>query len=102
MPRKLTTQELVDRATIVHNNIYDYSKAEYIGSNDKVLITCKEHGDFEQTPVIHLRGSKCPKCARESSAFIGRAKRTSTVETFIKKAIKDNNGLECWNKILEL
>lgn len=23
-------------------------------------------------------------------------------KTFIKKAIKDNNGLECWNKILEL
>lgn len=93
MPSKLTTQEFVDRATIVHNNIYDYSKVEYIGSKDKVLITCKEHGDFEQTPVIHLRGSKCPKCARESSAFIGSAKRTSTAETFIKKANIVHNNL---------
>ena len=56
MPSKLTTQEFVDRAAIVHNNIYDYSKVEYIGSKDKVLITCKEHGDFEQTPSYSLKG----------------------------------------------
>ena len=30
--------------------------------NIKVIITCKEHGDFEQSPAHHLRGQSCPIC----------------------------------------
>ncbi len=28
----------------------------------KVTIICREHGEFEQRPNSHLRGSGCPKC----------------------------------------
>ena len=47
----------------MHGDRYDYSKVVYVRSKDKVIITCKEHGDFEQTPVSHLRGRGCAKCA---------------------------------------
>lgn len=56
----LSTQEFVEKASIVHNNKYNYSKVNYISSRDKVIITCPIHGDFEQTPDRHLRGNGCP------------------------------------------
>lgn len=46
----------------VHGDRYDYEKVEYIKNNKKVIITCKNHGDFHQTPNTHLRGRGCPKC----------------------------------------
>jgi len=45
-----------------HNNTYDYSKTNYLKSNDYVIITCKKHGDFKQFPERHLFGNGCPKC----------------------------------------
>lgn len=46
----------------IHNNNYIYDKVRYIKNNKKVIITCRKHGDFEQTPNTHLRGRGCPKC----------------------------------------
>ena len=48
-----------------HCNKYDYSKVEYINSRTKVCIICPEHGEFWQTPLTHLKGCGCPKCAHE-------------------------------------
>jgi len=30
------------------------------------MIVCRMHGEFEQWPRIHLRGSGCPKCGVEN------------------------------------
>lgn len=54
--------EFRDRANEYHNYKYDYSLVKYISSSKKVIITCKEHGEFKQTPNSHLR-SGCPSCA---------------------------------------
>ena len=32
----------------------------------KVLIICKDHGEFWQTPDAHKSGGKCPSCSRNS------------------------------------
>lgn len=37
----------------------------YVRSNDKVIVHCPEHGDWEITPSNHLRQRGCPKCGRE-------------------------------------
>lgn len=58
-----STQEWVEEAVAVHGDRYDYSKAVYVRSSDKVTIACKKHGAFEQTPNDHLRGKGCAKCA---------------------------------------
>lgn len=64
MPKKLTTEEWVEKAKIKHGNKYDYSKSVYTGSRDKIIITCPEHGDFEISAQLHIsRGDGCPKCA---------------------------------------
>ena len=57
-----STHEWIIEAGKVHNKMYDYSKSVYARTLDKVVITCKEHGDFEQVASSHLRGRGCPRC----------------------------------------
>lgn len=59
---RYSTVEWVDVALLVHGDLYDYSKTVYVRNSDKVVITCKEHGDFDQTPANHLKGQGCPRC----------------------------------------
>ena len=40
MPAKLTTKQFISKAIKKHGDKYDYSKVDYIGSNDKVIIIC--------------------------------------------------------------
>lgn len=47
MPKKLTTEEWIARAKEKHGDKYDYSKSIYTGSQNKITVTCPEHGDFE-------------------------------------------------------
>jgi hypothetical protein len=60
---KLTNIQFIEKSNSIHNNRYDYSKVEYIGSNKKVILICKNHGEFEITPNAHLSGVGCSKCS---------------------------------------
>ena len=77
--KKLSTEEFIKRAKKIHNNKYDYSKVDYVGSHMKVCIICPKHGEFLQTPHSHLRGSGCPYCNKgikyTSDEFITLAKK---------------------------
>lgn len=64
--RLMNTKQFVLRAKQIHGDKYDYGKVVYTNSRTKVLITCPLHGDFYQTPSLHLRGAGCMKCAIES------------------------------------
>lgn len=57
-----TKEEFIKRAIKIHGDKYDYSKVKYNNANSDVIITCKIHGDFKQTPSKHLLGQECPKC----------------------------------------
>lgn len=47
----------------VHGNKYNYDKTVYIRANAKVIITCPEHGDFEQLAANHINcANGCPHC----------------------------------------
>lgn len=59
---RYSTQEWIREAIGVHGDLYDYGRAAYVRSFDKVIITCKKHGDFEQRPASHLMGVGCPSC----------------------------------------
>lgn len=50
------------RATVIHNNKYDYSKVKYKAVKIKVSIICPKHGEFLQSPEGHLNGAGCSKC----------------------------------------
>ena len=76
--KKLTTESFIKKAHLVHGDRYDYSKVNYVGAKTKVVIICKEHGEFEQEPTNHLMGSGCIKCAGIHKSniveFVTRAK----------------------------
>jgi hypothetical protein len=57
-----TAEAFISESKNVHDDIYDYSLVEYIGTDDKVKIICTLHGIFEQTPYSHIKGSGCPIC----------------------------------------
>lgn len=62
----MTNDEFIEKARNVHGNKYNYNKTEYKNSTQKVIITCKKHGDFFQKPFTHLQGSGCPMCKNEN------------------------------------
>ena len=65
--RTLNTLQFINKANIVHHNFYDYSKTDYMKSNENVIITCPIHGDFKQIATEHLQVCNCPKCANKIS-----------------------------------
>ena len=60
---KSTKSEFVQKASQVHEGMYDYSKVVYHNENTKVIIICLKHGEFKQSPHGHLQGRGCSKCA---------------------------------------
>lgn len=48
------------------NSDYVYTKT-ILGKtlHDKVIITCRKHGDFLQAPHEHMKGQGCPICGKE-------------------------------------
>lgn len=84
---KPTTEEFLIEATIIHGKRYDYSKViEYKGRHYKIIIICRDHGEFEQTPDSHLRGSGCPKCAgnckSDTEEFLQRCEKLSYIDQY--------------------
>lgn len=58
-----TTDEAIRRFAEVHGTLYDYSLVDYINSDTKIKIVCRNHGVFEQLSYSHIFGSGCPSCA---------------------------------------
>lgn len=58
-----TKEKFMSLCMEVHGDLYDYSKAEYFNMVKKVTITCKKHGEFEQSPKTHIHQAHgCPRC----------------------------------------
>jgi hypothetical protein len=86
-----STSEWIQNAKKIHGDKYDYSKVEYVNNKTDIIIICKEHGEFQQTPNNHLQGNNCPKCAIN--------KLTSTTEEFIEKAKKIHGDKYNYQKV---
>ena len=60
--KRLTQEEFIEKSNFTHNNKYDYSKVNYKNNKTKVIIICKKHGEFTQSPSHHMNGSGCQRC----------------------------------------
>ena len=87
---KLTTKCFIEKSKLIHNDLYNYDKVVYVNNKKKVIITCKEHGDFIQMPYSHLNGNGCLKCA---------GKEKLTTELFARKSKLIHNDLYNYNKV---
>ena len=75
--KRLSTEEFITRATVIHNGFYSYDKSDYKTAKKPVTVTCPKHGDFGQEAYVHLAGSGCSKCVfkvRDTKTFIEQAK----------------------------
>ena len=81
--KKLTKEQFIEKAKLIHKGDYDYSLVEYVNYSTKVKLKCNNCGKiFEQTPRKHLSGQGCKKCETLKSA----KEKTLTAEQFIEKA----------------
>ena len=85
-------KKFIEEAPKIHNNYYNYSKVEFTGVCNKVIITCPKHGDYNQTPRKHLYGQGCNKCGKERTAN-GQRK---TLDKFILQS-KEKHGEDHYN-----
>lgn len=60
--KRLTKDEFIRKAKLIHGDRYDYRKVDYINNRSYVKIICHKHNEFLQKPNYHLNGQGCPKC----------------------------------------
>ncbi len=91
-----TQEEFLEIVKDIHKDedgepLYLYDKTIYVSNNDGIIITCREHGDFEMTPRRHKEGKGCSKCLKA---------KKSNKDEFVKRAIDfhhDVNGEAIFN-----
>lgn len=61
--KKLLQEDFTARFNEMHSDKYFLTdKSNYKGYNQKVIISCKEHGEFQITPSHLFSGRGCPIC----------------------------------------
>ena len=93
------TEEFIEKAILKHGDIYDYSKVNYINQATKVIICCKIHGDFEQTPSNHTNRGR-PRGCKKCSTIITANKQRSNKDVFIKRSNKVHNSLYDYSNVI--
>lgn len=88
MPKRLTTNDWICKATKVHGNVYDYEQVDYINAHTPVMIRCLQHGHFAMRPNDHLNGQGC----RECGIIRRNAKNTYTTTSFNERASSIHGG----------
>lgn len=91
----LTTETFIEKARLVHGDIYQYDKVSY-GRNNRipVTITCKKHGDFIQTPMDHLQGCGCSDCIEVVNTSAGESEVKDFIESLGVSCHKDRSVLD--------
>lgn len=79
LSKRLTLTEFIARSKNIHGDNYNYSLAKYQGIDTPVKIICPKHGEFLQTPYIHMKGCGCPSC------------NSSRLEILVEDYLKHNN-----------
>ena len=83
--------KLISRFINVHGNRYDYSKVELINNKLNVIIICKKHGEFLQSPVNHYYGKGCQKCANEMTTSSGELELKEYIKSIYDGILLDNS-----------
>ncbi len=101
-----TLEEFIQEAQEIHQDIngepkYLYDKTVYVSNLQKIIITCKIHGDFELSPKTHKEGRGCKICTKTAL----RDKFKSNKDEFVNKAKKihkdeDNEPLYIYDEVV--
>lgn len=110
-----TDKQWIEEFIKIHNGKYKYTTPLNIINNvTPITIVCDTHGEFVQTPKIHIRGVGCPKCKgrhRTKEDWIKIAKKVHGDKydySLLPNVIKDKDIVtilcpdhgpftQCWN-----
>jgi 16S rRNA G966 N2-methylase RsmD len=86
-----TYEIFVEKARLVHGQLYDYLDKNYVNNKTDIHIYCKKHEyTFIQRPDNHLEGQGCIKCSKEPKiVFIDENSNTDS-DDVISKDLSDN------------
>lgn len=103
LKRLITIDVFMERSVATHENLYNYSKVDFVDTKTKVSIVCNQcNGVFTQTPQDHMTGRGCPYCANKRrgysrSDFIGQC--TKNNNKGVLYVLKCYDGDNCFYKI---
>jgi len=70
---KKTLNEFIKEANKIHEYKYNYEKFKYINARTKGIIICPIHGEFKQTPDVHINHKcGCKKCSNNGTSKIAQ------------------------------
>lgn len=88
LPTRLTQDEFIAKAKLIHGDKYDYSQVKYVTVAVPVTVICPIHGPWQVRPGNHLYASHgkapsgCPICGQK----VSNEKKRHTKESFIQRA----------------
>ena len=88
---KFTKDDFIQESIKIHDDKYDYSLVEYTKSSEKVIIICRDHGNFIQRASNHLQGRGCYYCKKT---------RKYDSEKYIDLSNKVHNGKYLYDKVI--
>jgi hypothetical protein len=88
------TEWFIEECKKVHGDKYDYSKVVYTKANNKVIIICKKHGEFEQRAMGHKLGKECVRCGIEKQVLSFKIR----FEEFLERSKNKYNDKFNYNK----
>lgn len=97
--------KFIKKSIDIHGDTYSYEKVFYTKGHDKVIITCKIHGDFMQSPSNHTHKTRpqgCPECGKTRGGinkvkYHLKTKNWDFIQPSDYKLIPLNNG--CFAKV---
>ena len=93
--KKINNYDFIQKSISVHGSTYDYTNVNYVKSTSKIVIICRTHGEFLQTPDNHLQGNGCNKCRLD---IVGKCNKDS-IDDFIKKSIDVHGDTYDYKKV---
>lgn len=107
---KLSTEDFIKKAKMVHGLKYGYSKVKYVNRTAAVCIICPKHGSFWQGADLHLKGCGCPFCRYDtiSQKTFGKAKNKLRkdlicgfgINDYSNSVPQDDKAYRIWRSIL--
>lgn len=73
---------------------YDFSKVVYITAKTKVIVTCKDHGDFLIDPDKLMQGCGCKECGHIKAGKSQRDKAARELEGVFREVHGDGYGYD--------
>jgi len=84
---------------------YDYSKTNYLGQTNSVIIICPVHGEFTQRAVEHTEGHGCLQCAieqRKEDYILPKQTWLDRMKKYPLVCFKDTNQIKNYHSTIDL